>query len=150
MPSAKTAIEWTDKTWNPTTGCDKVNPGCKFCYAETITQRFAKSFPTGFAFTLHPDRLEEPRRWRTPSRIFVNSMSDLFHEDMPLEFLQRVFKVMREYSQHIFQVLTKRHERLISIYNNYMLLSYHSDMFVALKLHFQLHSGMGFAHSDSI
>ncbi len=115
MPSAKTAIEWTDKTWNPTTGCDKVSPGCKFCYAETITQRFAKSFPTGFTFTLHPNRLEEPKRWRTPSRIFVNSMSDLFHEDMPLEFLQRVFQVMRECPQHIFQVLTKRHERMLEL-----------------------------------
>ena len=88
MSSTKTAIEWTDKTWNPTTGCNKVSPGCKHCYAETITKRFPQHFPTDFEFTLRPDRLEEPTSWRKPSRVFVNSMSDLFHERMPLEYLQ--------------------------------------------------------------
>jgi protein gp37 len=115
MSSTKTAIEWTDKTWNPTTGCTKVSTGCKFCYAEVITQRFSASFPQGFQFTMHPDRLEEPKRWRKPSMIFVNSMSDLFHEQMPLEYLQQIFQVMRECPQHIFQILTKRHERLLEL-----------------------------------
>ncbi len=115
MSSTQTSIEWTDKTWNPTTGCNKVSPGCKFCYAEVITERFPQNFPNGFKFTIHEHRLNEPKRWRTPSRIFVNSMSDLFHEDMPLEFLQQVFQVMRECPQHVFQILTKRHERLLEL-----------------------------------
>jgi protein gp37 len=115
MSSTRTAIEWTDKTWNPTTGCTKISPGCKFCYAEAITERFPNNFTNGFNFTLHPDRIEEPRRWRKASRIFVNSMSDLFHEDMPLEFLQRVFRVMNECPQHIFQVLTKRDQRMVEL-----------------------------------
>jgi protein gp37 len=115
MSSTKTAIEWTDKTWNPATGCTKVSPGCKFCYAETITERFPNNFPNGFDFMLHPNRLDEPRRWRTPSRVFVNSMSDLFHEEMPLEFLQQIFKVMRDCTNHTFQILTKRHERLLEL-----------------------------------
>lgn len=112
MSSMHTGIEWTDKTWNPTTGCDKVSPGCLHCYAETLTKRFPKNFPNGFALTLHPKRLEEPLRWRTPSRIFVNSMSDLFHEDVPLEFIRQVFSVARSTPWHIYQILTKRHERL--------------------------------------
>lgn len=115
MASTHTGIEWTDKTWNPTTGCNKVSPGCKFCYAEAITKRFKKSFPNGFRFTLHEDRLGEPLRWRKPSRVFVNSMSDLFHEDMPLDFLQRVFDVMERSPKHVFQILTKRHERLVEL-----------------------------------
>ncbi len=115
MASTKTTIEWTDKTWNPTTGCDKVSAGCKFCYAEVITQRFASSFPNGFKFSMHPDRLNEPRRWRKSSLVFVNSMSDLFHEQMPLEYLQQIFAVMRECPQHVFQILTKRHERLVEL-----------------------------------
>ena len=115
MASANTSIEWTEKTWNPTTGCTKISPGCKNCYAERITKRFPGHFPNGFAFTLHPDRLNEPRRWRKPSLIFVNSMSDLFHEEMPLDFLKKVFEVMRETPRHVYQVLTKRHERLAEL-----------------------------------
>ncbi|MBD2148764.1 phage Gp37/Gp68 family protein [Pseudanabaena sp. FACHB-1277] len=115
MSSANTGIEWTDKTWNPTTGCDKVSAGCKYCYAEAITERFTHNFPNGFNLTLHEDRIDQPRHWRKPSRIFVNSMSDLFHDDVPLEFLHRVFKVMQETPQHIYQILTKRHERLEQI-----------------------------------
>lgn len=115
MSSTNTAIEWTDKTWNPTVGCNKVSPGCKHCYAETITKRFHQNFPNGFDFTLHPERLEEPKKWRKPSRVFVNSMSDLFHERMPLEFLQQVFQVMAECPRHVFQILTKRHERMLSL-----------------------------------
>jgi protein gp37 len=115
VSSTSTAIEWTDKTWNPTVGCNKVSPGCKHCYAETITKRFSQHFPNGFEFTLHPERLDEPRRWRKPSRVFVNSMSDLFHEQMPLAFLRDVFLVMEECPRHIFQILTKRHARLLEL-----------------------------------
>lgn len=115
MSSTNTAIEWTDKTWNPTTGCNKVSPGCKHCYAETLTKRFPQNFPNGFDFMLHPKRLEEPKRWRKPSRVFVNSMSDLFHEQMPLSFLQQVFRVMKESPRHVFQILTKRHERMLEL-----------------------------------
>ena len=115
MSSTKTSIEWTDKTWNPTVGCDKVSPGCKHCYAEALTRRFPNHFQNGFEFTLHPGRLEEPKRWRKPSLVFVNSMSDLFHERMPLDFLRRVFAVMEECPKHVFQILTKRHERLVEL-----------------------------------
>jgi protein gp37 len=96
-------------------GCNKVSPGCKHCYAETITKRFHQHFPHGFEFTLHPERLDEPRRWRKPSRVFVHSMSDLFHELMPLDFLQDVFRVMQECDRHVFQILTKRHERMLEL-----------------------------------
>lgn len=78
MSNLKTAIEWTDRTWNPVTGCDKVSLGCQNCYAEEVTKRFTSAFPNGFNLTLHPDRLHEPTKWRRPSKIFVNSMSDLF------------------------------------------------------------------------
>ncbi|MGF1496260.1 MAG: DUF5131 family protein [Elainellaceae cyanobacterium] len=115
MSSTKTGIEWTDKTWNPTTGCNKVSPGCLHCYAETLTERFPRNFPNGFALTLHPNRLREPTRWRTPSRIFVNSMSDLFHEDVPLDFIKQVFSVIDSTPWHIYQILTKRPERLSEI-----------------------------------
>lgn len=115
MSSANTGIEWTDKTWNPTTGCDKVSPGCLNCYAEVLTQRFSKNFPNGFDLTLHPNRLEQPLRWRTPSRIFVNSMSDLFHKDVPIEFIRQVFSIIDATPWHVYQILTKRHERLSEI-----------------------------------
>jgi protein gp37 len=115
LSSTSTTIEWTDKTWNPTTGCNKVSPGCKHCCAEVLTKRFHQSFPNGFDFTLHPERLDDPRRWRKPSRVFVNSMSDLFHERMPLDFLQHIFRVMEECPRHVFQVLTKRHERMLEL-----------------------------------
>lgn len=115
MASTKTGIEWTDKTWNPTTGCNKVSPGCKHCYALEITKRFKQHFPNGFDFTLHPERLEQPRSWRKPSRIFVDSMSDLFHEAMPMEYLEQIFTVMADCPQHIFQILTKRGDRLAEI-----------------------------------
>jgi protein gp37 len=115
MASTHTGIEWTDRTWNPTTGCNKVSPGCTHCYAEAITKRFTNNFPNGFDLTLHQERLKEPLRWRTPSRIFVNSMSDLFHEEVPLSFLKEVFEVIRETPWHVYQILTKRHERLLEI-----------------------------------
>lgn len=112
---SRSNIEWTDRTWNPSTGCNKVSKGCQFCYAEVVTQRFSHHFKNGFEFTVHPERLDHPRRWRKPSRIFVNSMSDLFHEQMPLEFLQQLFKVMQDCPQHIFQILTKREGRLLEL-----------------------------------
>lgn len=115
--SDKSKIEWTDATWNPVTGCDKVSPGCDHCYAETIAHRFAgtAAYPDGFAVTLHPDRLDQPLRWRRPRLVFVNSMSDLFHKDIPDEYIARVFAVMSLAPQHTFQVLTKRHGRMRSL-----------------------------------
>lgn len=113
----KTTIEWTDQTWNPVTGCDKVSPGCDHCYAEGIAHRFAGTpqFPNGFGVTLRPERLGEPLRWRKPRRVFVNSMSDLFHADVPDEFIAKVFGVMAHAEQHTFQVLTKRPGRMRSL-----------------------------------
>ncbi|WP_032375997.1 DUF5131 family protein [Rhodococcoides fascians] len=115
----KTGIEWTDATWNPVTGCTKVSPGCDHCYAESIAHRFAgtKSYPNGFDVTLHPGRLTQPLRWRKPRRVFVNSMSDLFHKDISDDYIARVFGVMaanRWHSAptHTFQVLTKRPARM--------------------------------------
>jgi len=107
-------IEWTDATWNPVTGCTKISAGCKHCYAERMAARLqamgVRQYRDGFKLTLQPDALDLPRQWRRPRRVFVNSMSDLFHRDVPLEFIQRVFKTMNDASQHQFQVLTKRPE----------------------------------------
>ncbi len=113
----KTSIEWAEYTWNPVTGCDKVSPGCDNCYAEGIAHRFAGTpqFPNGFGVTLRPERLGEPLRWRKPRRVFVNSMSDLFHADVPDEFIAKVFGVMAHAEQHTFQVLTKRPGRMRSL-----------------------------------
>ena len=109
-------IEWTEMTWNPVTGCTKISQGCKHCYAERMAKRLeamrAPRYVNGFAPTLHEDLIDAPRRWRQPRTVFVNSMSDLFHEDVPLGFLERVFGTMRDCRQHTFQVLTKRSERL--------------------------------------
>jgi protein gp37 len=114
MPLSK--IEWTEVTWNPTTGCNKVSAGCKNCYAESFSKRLKgmgiEKYKNGFKLTLHPDVLQFPKKLRKPHKIFVNSMSDIFHEKIPLSFIQKVFKVMNECPQHIFQVLTKRAERL--------------------------------------
>lgn len=109
-----TKIEWTDETWNPITGCTKVSPGCDHCYAKTMHERWngPGSFDT---VTLHPGRLEKPLRWRTPRRVFVNSMSDLFHQDVPDEYIARVFAVMAWSYRHTFQILTKRHARMRSL-----------------------------------
>ena len=120
----KTGIEWCDASWNPVTGCTKVSSGCDNCYAETIAHRFAgtKAYPHGFAVTLRPERLDQPGehpvaplRWKRPRRIFVNSMSDLFHKDVPDEYIARVWAVMALAPQHEFQVLTKRHGRMQSL-----------------------------------
>jgi protein gp37 len=114
--SDRSPIEWTDATWNPVTGCTKVSPGCRHCYAETLAERFrgvpGHPFEQGFDLRLWPARLELPLRWRTPRRVFVNSMSDLFHEGVPDDFIARVFDTMRRASWHRFQVLTKRPERM--------------------------------------
>lgn len=108
----RSAIEWTEATWNPTIGCTKVSPGCDRCYAERITKRFPKSYPNGFDLTLLPNAVDLPLRWKRPRVVFVNSMSDLFHADVPEAFIHRVFEVMVASPQHTFQVLTKRAERL--------------------------------------
>lgn len=117
--SDKSAIEWTDATWNPVTGCTKVSPGCKHCYAERLAHRLQAMknprYRNGFAVTLHPDQLTLPLRWRTPRRIFVNSMSDLFHEAVPTDYIRRVFETMAQADWHVFQVLTKRAERLAAL-----------------------------------
>ncbi|MBI3828481.1 MAG: phage Gp37/Gp68 family protein [Planctomycetes bacterium] len=109
-------IEWTDATWNPVTGCTKISPGCKHCYAETFAERFrgVKDHPyeQGFDLKLWPERLEIPLAWKRPRMIFVNSMSDLFHKDVPIAYIKKVFKTMSLAHHHVFQVLTKRAERL--------------------------------------
>jgi protein gp37 len=115
MASDHSAIEWTEATWNPTSGCTKVSPGCDRCYAERITMRFPKSFPNGFNLTLRPDALDVPLHWRRPRLIFVNSMSDLFHADVPEDYIALVFDVMQRTPQHTYQILTKRAQRLASL-----------------------------------
>lgn len=116
---SKSEIEWTESTWNPVTGCNKVSPGCKHCYAERMALRLQAmgqpNYQNGFRVTLHEHMLERPLQWKTPQLIFVNSMSDLFHEDIPLYFIQRVFDVMHRAHWHQFQVLTKRAERLMEL-----------------------------------
>jgi protein gp37 len=113
---AKSSIEWTDATWNPVTGCTKISPGCKHCYAERMAKRLKamgqRNYANGFDVTLQPHMLELPLKWRRPSQVFVNSMSDLFHEDVPVAYIQKVFDVMRRADWHQYQVLTKRSERL--------------------------------------
>jgi len=118
--SDNTGIEWTDATWNPVSGCTKVSTGCDHCYAETLANRFAgtKAFPNGFEVTLRPERLDWPLRKRKPLRIFVNSMSDLFHDDVPDEYIAKVFAIMALAPRHTFQVLTKRHARMRSLLNS--------------------------------
>lgn len=117
---AATKIEWTDATWNPVTGCHKISPGCKHCYAERMSKRLhAAGMPkyrNGFAVvTTHPDALDIPLRWRKPRAIFVNSMSDLFHDAVPDDFIRQVFAVMTQAHWHRYQVLTKRPERLLAL-----------------------------------
>ncbi len=112
-------IEWTEATWNPITGCDKISPGCKHCYAERMAERLQAmgqaNYRNGFELTLQPQMLELPLQWRKPQTIFVNSMSDLFHKGVPISYIQRVFDVMRRAYWHRFQVLTKRAARLAEL-----------------------------------
>jgi protein gp37 len=115
----KSAIEWTEATWNPVTGCDKVSPGCAHCYAETFAERWrgipGHPYEQGFALKLWPQRLEQPLKWSRSRMIFVNSMSDLFHERIPDAYIEQVFDVMGQAHWHTFQILTKRHERLAEL-----------------------------------
>ncbi len=112
-----TTIEWTDSTWNPVTGCSKITSGCDFCYAERFSERFrgvrGHPFENGFALTLRPERLMQPLKWRRPRRIFVNSMSDLFHKEVPTHFVDAVFDTMERADWHSYQVLTKRSSLLV-------------------------------------
>ena len=114
--SSSSKIEWTEQTWNPTTGCTKVSPGCKHCYAETMARRLkamgAGGYEKGFEFAMHEYRLQQPLKRKKPTVYFVNSMSDLFHEDITDEFLDKVFDVIRQTPRHTYQILTKRSERL--------------------------------------
>ncbi len=114
--SDQSAIEWTDATWNPVRGCVKVSPGCKHCYAETFAERFRGTprhpFEHGFDLRLVPEKLGDPLRWKRPRRIFVNSMSDLFQDRVPTEYIERVSDVMARAPRHTYQVLTKRHDRM--------------------------------------
>jgi protein gp37 len=116
---AQSTIEWTDATWNPVTGCTKISPGCKHCYAERMAKRLKMmgqaNYRNGFEITLQPHMLELPLKWKTPKRIFVNSMSDLFHTDVPFPYIEDVFAVMRQAHWHQYQVLTKRSERLLEL-----------------------------------
>ncbi|MCZ2112753.1 MAG: phage Gp37/Gp68 family protein, partial [Anaerolineae bacterium] len=114
--STQSKIEWTEQTWNPTVGCTKISPGCKHCYAEKMALRLQamgmRGYENGFGLSLMPERLAEPLERRKPTIYFVNSMSDLFHEEVPFEYIDKVFDVMKRAHQHTFQVLTKRAERM--------------------------------------
>lgn len=116
-----TAIEWTDATWNPVTGCTKISSGCDNCYAERFSERFRDTpghyFKSGFDLTLRPQRMTQPLDWKRPRRIFVNSMSDLFHKNVPAQYVSRVFDVMEKADQHVYQVLTKRSSLLRNFVN---------------------------------
>lgn len=120
---AQSSIEWTEMTWNPTTGCDKISAGCKYCYAEVMARRLqamgVEKYQNGFELRMHPDALKIPYTWKSSKVVFVNSMSDLFHKDVPLTFIKQVFDVMNDNPQHVFQVLTKRSD---------LLLKYHKEL----------------------
>ena len=119
--AGKTSIEWTDSTWNPATGCTKISRGCENCYAERISERFrgveGHPYEQGFDLRLWPERLDQPAKWRRPRMVFVNSMSDLFHKDIPGEFVERVFDAMERADWHVYQVLTKRSPRMRDFVN---------------------------------
>jgi protein gp37 len=117
--ASNSSIEWTESTWNPLTGCTKISPGCQNCYAERMSKRLQamkqQNYANGFKLTIHEHSLKLPHRWKKARTIFVNSMSDLFHEDVPAEFIQRVFNVMKQTNWHRFQILTKRSDRLLKL-----------------------------------
>ena len=120
--ATKSSIEWTEMTWNPVTGCTKISQGCKNCYANRMALRLqamgAERYQNGFKPTVHEDLVDLPKKWKKPRTIFVNSMSDLFHDDIPEAFIKRVFATMRDCPQHTFQVLTKRSNRLVKLGSN--------------------------------
>jgi protein gp37 len=140
---AQSSIEWTDATWNPTTGCDHLSPGCDHCYAETLSRRLQgmanqPKYKSDFELTLHPDTLDIPLKWKRPKNIFVNSMSDLFHVDIPVDYIQSVFSTMRAAHWHRFQILTKRSGRVLALdeqidwpSNVWMGVSVESDRYIA-------------------
>jgi protein gp37 len=117
---AQSSIEWTEMTWNPTTGCTKISAGCKFCYAEIMSKRLkamgVEKYKDSFKVRIHENQLNIPYTWKSAKIVFVNSMSDLFHKDIPLEFIKKVFAVMNDNPNHVFQVLTKRAERLYEVH----------------------------------
>jgi protein gp37 len=135
MATAKSAIEWTEATWNPVTGCTQITPGCAHCYAKTFAERWrgirGHPYEQGFELRLWHDRLDIPLRWRRPRMIFVNSMSDLFHDDVPLDFIKRVFETMERADRHVFQILTKRHERLSALASE---LSWPSNVWMGVSI----------------
>lgn len=135
---SRSSIEWTDETWNPVTGCEKVSPGCKHCYAERFAERFrgvsGHPYEHGFDPQLRPDRVEQPRGWKTPRMVFVNSMSDLFGDFVPDAYLAKVFKVMRETPQHTYQILTKRAERLETWTRSQLWLSTASNIWLGVSV----------------
>ncbi len=120
--SEHSKIEWTDATWNPTRGCTKISPGCAHCYAEVFAERFrgvrGHPYEQGFDLRLVPEKLDEPLKWKTPRRVFVNSMSDLFHEEIPDDYIASVVDVMLQADWHIYQVLTKRSARMLDLLKN--------------------------------
>jgi protein gp37 len=133
---SQTSIEWTEMTWNPTTGCDKVTAGCKFCYAEVMAKRLQamgiEKYKDGFQLRIHLDALKIPYTWKSPKVVFVNSMSDLFHQKVPLSFIQQVFQVMNDNPQHVFQILTKRSDVLLQ-YNMHLKWSHNIWMGVSVE-----------------
>lgn len=120
---AQSSIEWTEMTWNPTTGCDKISAGCKYCYAEVMTRRLMamgiEKYKNGFEVAVHEDALQIPYSWKKPKVVFVNSMSDLFHPEVQVAFIEKVFEVMNNTPQHTYQVLTKRAERLYELHHRF-------------------------------
>ncbi|HTB51111.1 MAG TPA: phage Gp37/Gp68 family protein [Solirubrobacteraceae bacterium] len=131
----KSSIEWTEATWNPVTGCDPVSPGCAHCYAKTFAERWrgvpGHPYEQGFDIRFRPERLQQPVKWARSRMIFVNSMSDLFHEDVPLRYIEQVFDVMGAASQHTFQILTKRHERLAEVAGE---LTWHPNVWIGVSI----------------
>lgn len=134
---ARSKIEWTETTWNPVTGCTKISSGCKFCYAEIMARRLKamgqEKYKNGFELALHPETLKDPYKWKRPGVIFVNSMSDLFHKDIPVDFIQKVFKTMNENPRHVFQVLTKRAD-VLAYYDSEDLLNWTHNIWAGVTV----------------
>jgi len=134
---ASTKIEWTESTWNPVTGCTKISTGCKFCYAEVMARRLKamgqEKYSQGFELTLHPETLNEPYTWKKPKMIFVNSMSDLFHKDVPVNYIKEIFRVIKENPQHVFQILTKRAD-ILHYYDSEGLLNWTHNLWMGVTV----------------
>jgi len=139
--ATNSSIEWTEATWNPLTGCTKISPGCKHCYAERMSLRLkamgSRNYSNGFRLTMHEEALQLPLHWRKPRRIFVNSMSDLFHEKVPIDFIRRAFEVMERAHWHQFQILTKRAERLEELS---ALLTWPDNVWMGVSIESQLYA----------